>query len=63
MKLDEQRFWKLVKEGNGTPRDIVESIGMNEKRALYLCQKWADQGIYDYGVSPLYGWVVEGVDL
>lgn len=40
-------------------REVVASIGLNEKRAAYICQKWAEKGWYDYGVSVLAGWLTE----
>jgi hypothetical protein len=40
-------------------RDLVKELGMNEKRASYILEKWTDKGIYSYGVSPFAGWLIE----
>lgn len=39
-------------------RDVVNELGINEKRASYILEKWSEKGIYDYGVSPFAGWLV-----
>lgn len=38
-------------------RDLVGQLGIPEKRAAYICQKWADKGWYNYGVNVLAGWL------
>ena len=35
---------------------LVESLGMNEKRAAYLLGKWTGKRWWDYGVSLFSGW-------
>jgi hypothetical protein len=52
---DELEFWIWVKAGN-YPRKAAELLGMNANRAAYLCQKWTDRHVYDYGVNVLAGW-------
>ena len=44
-------------------RSIVHRLGMNEKRAAYICDKWTRKGWYNYGVNVLAGWLTdEGVE-
>lgn len=38
-------------------REVVRQLGINEKRAAYICDKWADRRWYDYGVNVLAGWL------
>lgn len=38
------------------PREAAAALGIPRGRAEYLCEKWARQGILDYGVSALLGW-------
>lgn len=52
---DELEFWVWVKAGN-YPRKAAELLGMNANRAAYLCQKWTDRHVYNYGVNVLAGW-------
>lgn len=40
-------------------RQLVADLGMNEKRAAYICEKWATKGWYDYGVNVLAGWLTD----
>ena len=39
------------------PIDIARDLGIPDKRAEALFEKWADQGIYEYGTTSLRGWV------
>jgi hypothetical protein len=63
LKPDEREFLALVVAGNLrrkpplTPRDLIPKSGLNEKRALYLLDKWADKGWYEYGVCVDLGWI------
>jgi hypothetical protein len=65
MKDDErellERLQKRTNEDPNPPyvRQLVADIGMNEKRAAYICEKWADKGLYDYGISSLAGWLTD----
>lgn len=38
-------------------RNVVNSIGMPEKRAAWILSKWTSRGWYDYGVNILAGWL------
>lgn len=40
-------------------RKTVRALGMNEKRAAYICSKWTGKGWYDYGVNVLAGWLTD----
>lgn len=53
---DELALWRAVKAGE-YPRKAAERLGIPEKRAAFLCQKWTDRGVYEYGVNVLAGWV------
>lgn len=37
-------------------RDVIASLDINEKRALYLLDKWSDRGWYEWGVVIDGGW-------
>lgn len=41
------------------PMDVYERLGMNRKRAEYLCQKWVDKGWMECGVSARTGWLTD----
>ncbi len=57
IKRDEQKLFKLVEHTGKWPRAIAKAIGMHPKRCRYICDKWADKGIYEYGVSVEMGWL------
>ena len=64
MKEDERKL--LIELQNrsktGEPpyvREIINELGINEKRATYICEKWTNKGWYDYGVNILAGWLTE----
>lgn len=65
MKNDEREFlqWlqKRTLEDPNQPyvRQLILDMGMNEKRAAYICEKWTNKGWYDYGVNVLAGWLTE----
>jgi hypothetical protein len=62
-KPDEIELFQRIKSKlpNVTTRVIVEQMVMenkiNFKRAIYILEKWSGQGIYEYGVSCLAGWL------
>jgi len=61
VKEDEKELLSAVVDKGDFPyrvREIVEELGMNENRAAYIFQKWADKGWYDYGVNVLSGWMM-----
>ena len=51
---DERTLWNAVLLG-ATPREAGRALNMPTKRVLYLCEKWARRGIYDYGVTADLG--------
>lgn len=57
-RADEVELWNSF--GCGTPhewpRDAAAAMGMPWRRLQYLCEKWASQGVYDYGTSCDMGW-------
>lgn len=42
-----------------TPRSIGRVMGIPPKRVVALCEKWANKGWYEYGVSVDTGWLTE----
>lgn len=46
------RYWG----GRGAAIEVVRQLGMNEKRAFYLLEKWARKGWIDYGTWVWGGW-------
>ena len=38
-------------------RLLARELGMNEKRAARVCEKWTAKGWYEGGVSVLAGWL------
>lgn len=62
-KEDELAMWNLMKathENFDCPirtDEVAEYLDMPEKRACYLVDKWANQGLVDYGVSLRTVWM------
>lgn len=61
---DEVALWEAFgPEGSGAEfrwvRDAMEALGIDPKRAYYLCCKWADKGLYEWGTWWYMGWKVE----
>lgn len=40
-------------------REIVQGVGMNEKRAAYIFEKWESKGWLECGVSVMAGWLAD----
>lgn len=40
-------------------RQLVWYVGMNEKRAAYILEKWCGKDWYEYGVSVFAGWLTK----
>ena len=64
MKDDERKFLDQLKKKSHEDnfpcvREIVRELGIHEKRAAYICEKWASKGWHDYGVNVLAGWLTE----
>jgi len=38
-------------------RQLGQAIGMPEKRMQFICYKWGDKDIYDWGVCWDLGWL------
>lgn len=55
---DEVALWAAFGDGaeHRWPRDAAAALGIPAGRLEYLCNKWADQGIYEYGTSADLGW-------
>lgn len=66
-KADEARLFNMMRGGyceHGAPAvrplDAAAEIGMNEKRAMAILEKWTGRGWWDYGVSAQCGWFEPG---
>lgn len=68
MKPDERQLLRRLAElqpGYGKRRppewafatDVGVALGMAEKRAAYVLDKWAGKGWWEYGVSLRTGWL------
>jgi hypothetical protein len=57
VKPDEAALWAAVVAGE-KPRRAGERMGIHPNRVIYLCEKWARKGIYDYGVTADLGWAL-----
>lgn len=60
-KPDEMALWAALVAGEW-PRTAGPRLGIPSRRVWYLCEKWARQGIYDYGVSCDLGWINQHPD-
>ena len=58
-KPDELALWQALEQGEW-PRDAGHRLGIPPNRVEYLCNKWARQRIYDYGVVHDLGWINYG---
>lgn len=58
-KIQEEMLYMLIKETGKTPREIINLLSMNHKRAWYILEKWSIEGKYEYGVSLDLGWLVD----
>ena len=55
-KPDELALWAALEAGE-KPREAGTRLGIAPNRVEYLCNKWARQRIYDYGVVHDLGWI------
>ncbi|MEJ1517871.1 hypothetical protein R3O67_32385 [Bacillus cereus] len=58
-KSEEMMFYELVKLSGLSPRELINRIPINHKRAEYILKKWCEKGWYEYGTSLDNGWLVE----
>jgi hypothetical protein len=58
-KSEEEMFYQLIKLTGKKPRELINELPINHKRAWYILEKWCRQGKYDYGVTLDLGWLVE----
>ena len=62
---DEIKLYRALKEkyrAGGDSRfatDIAVEIGINEKRAVYILEKWSGRGLWNSGVTTRSGWFEE----
>ena len=58
-KSEEELFFYLIQLTGKTPRELINSLPINHKRAWYLLNKWDDQGRYTYGTTLDLGWITK----
>lgn len=58
-KSEEELFYQLLLSSELSPRELIEKLPINDKRAHYLLSKWCARGRYDYGVALDLGWLVK----
>ncbi|PDZ93950.1 hypothetical protein CON36_36425 [Bacillus cereus] len=58
-KSEEMMFYELVKLSGLSPRELIQRLPINHKRAAYILEKWCRNGWYEYGTSLDNGWLVE----
>lgn len=56
---DEKCLWDAVQKGK-FPRYAIRELKLNEKAAHATLLKWAEKGLYDYGVALDMGWLTPG---
>jgi hypothetical protein len=67
MKPDEKKLFDALVQGSKGKhpvyvREVVTLLGINEKRATFICKKWEKKGWYEFGVHVLAGWLTkEGI--
>lgn len=59
VNLDEKKLWDAL-DNFATPRDAIAALEIPPKRGWYLLEKWAKNGLYQYGASIDLGWKVKG---
>jgi len=63
MKDDEQRLMLLLHSLRDAPyekryvRDLVQDLGIRNKRACWILTKWNKKRWYEWGVNILAGWL------
>lgn len=58
-KPDEIELMKRIQsKPYGKPvKDVIKEMDMNLNRAYSILNKWAGQGLYEYGISVFLGWL------
>lgn len=56
-KSEEAMFYQLIKLSGKSPRELINELPINHKRAWYILRKWSGKGIYNYGVTLDLGWI------
>lgn len=64
VKPDEKRLiaeLRRLDAAGGRPyaREVAAELDIPAKRAAYILSKWADRGLWDYGVHVLAGWFTD----
>ena len=56
IKADELALWEALLAGE-KPRYAAQRLGIHHRRVWWLCRKWSERGMYDWGVVHDLGWV------
>lgn len=48
---------RRVERESPNVRDILGELHIDLKRAAFICKKWSEQGLYEYGTNVLAGWI------
>ena len=59
VRQDEVDLWSALEAGE-KPRHAGERLGVPPNRVRYLCEKWARQHRYNWGVVVDLGWIEKG---
>ena len=66
IKEDEKELLRVLQERTikdgytpGLSLGVVNELGMNTNRAVYLFSKWCDRGLYESGCTMMGGWLSE----
>lgn len=63
MKPDEKMFLEEIKKRKNMKDESVisisERLNIPYNRARYICFKWTDKGLYNYGIGWEYGWLTD----
>lgn len=58
-RSEEELFYTLLKVTRMHPRDLINKLSINRKRAWYILSKWCAKGYYEYGISLDLGWLTD----
>lgn len=53
---EEMSLWSALRQ-HVPPRVAGQRMGMDPSRVVEICERWAERGIYDYGVVVDLGWI------
>lgn len=59
LELLRQMAVRQKRESRVSANAYAIQMGMPAKRCMYILSKWADKGLWEYGVSLRGGWLTE----